>query len=141
MHEKYDTLALKPLKWNVLTNGADLRAGGESNVLNFGCTNMDSASHNRLLISRPLYTLFIDQKGISIMNLKKRWVEILYNVATRSRKMRNFFTPIGAIFYALLTFSFVVPELLKRLGEDYIEYRKRTPMFFPGLGVIFKKRK
>jgi protein-S-isoprenylcysteine O-methyltransferase Ste14 len=23
------------------------------------------------------------------------------------------------------------PELVKRLGEDYIEYRKRTPMFFP----------
>jgi protein-S-isoprenylcysteine O-methyltransferase Ste14 len=23
------------------------------------------------------------------------------------------------------------PELVKRLGEDYIEYRKKTPMFFP----------
>jgi protein-S-isoprenylcysteine O-methyltransferase Ste14 len=33
------------------------------------------------------------------------------------------------------------PELLKRLGEDYFEYRKRTPMFFPGFGMIFKKRK
>ena len=26
------------------------------------------------------------------------------------------------------------PELVKRLGEEYIEYRSKTPMFFPGLG-------
>jgi protein-S-isoprenylcysteine O-methyltransferase Ste14 len=187
------------------------------------------------------------------MSIKTKWIEILYNVATGSRKIRNFFTPVGAIFYALLIFSFVVaalqvdrlsgitdilprplsiilalpvfsfalfligwsvlnflrangtpvpfnppprlvttgpyayvrnpmltgvfallsgfgillgsvsllvvftplfifinvwelkaieePELLKRLGEDYIEYRKRTPMFFPGFGIIFKRRK
>jgi protein-S-isoprenylcysteine O-methyltransferase Ste14 len=187
------------------------------------------------------------------MTLKAKWIEILYNVATGSRKIRNFFTPIGAFFYALLTFSFVVialqvdrllgipaifrgplsiilaipifafalfligwsvlnflrakgtpvpfnpppqlvttgpyayvrnpmltgvfallfgfgallgsislvvvftplfifinvwelkaieePELVKRLGEGYIEYRKRTPMFFPGFGKIFKRRK
>jgi protein-S-isoprenylcysteine O-methyltransferase Ste14 len=177
------------------------------------------------------------------MTLKSKWVEILYHVATGSKKIRNFFTPIGAFFYALLIFFFVVvalqvdrllgindifprsfciilalpvfafalfllgwsvlnffrargtpvpfnpppqlvttgpyayvrnpmltgifallfglgvllgsvsllvvftplfilinvwelkvieePELVKRLGEDYIEYRKRTPMFFP----------
>ena len=187
------------------------------------------------------------------MSLKTKWIEILYNVATGSRKIRNFFTPIGAFFYALLIFSFVVialqvdrllgltaifpspfhiilslpifslalfligwsvqhfirakgtpvpfnpppqlvtsgpyaytrnpmltgvftllfgfgvllgsaslivvftplfifinvwelkaieePELLKRLGEDYIDYRKRTPMFFPGFEIIFKSRK
>lgn len=33
------------------------------------------------------------------------------------------------------------PELVKRMGQDYIEYRKRTPMFFPGFGKIFKNRK
>jgi protein-S-isoprenylcysteine O-methyltransferase Ste14 len=187
------------------------------------------------------------------MSLKTKWIEILYNVATGSRKIRNFFTPIGAFFYALLIFSFVVialqvdrllgltaiflspfhiilslpifslalflmgwsvlnfirakgtpvpfnpppqlvttgpyayvrnpmltgvfallfgfgvllgsaslivvftplfifinvwelkaieePELVKRLGEDYIEYRKMTPMFCPGFGIIFKRRK
>ncbi len=186
------------------------------------------------------------------MSLKTKWIEILYNVATGSRNVRNFFTPIGAIFYGLLIFVFVVialqvdrllgltaifpspfhiilslpifslalflmgwsvlnfirakgtpvpfnpppqlvttgpyayvrnpmltgvfallfgfgvllgsasllviftplfiflnvwelkaieePELLKRLGQDYIEYRKRTPMFFPGFGIIFKRR-
>jgi protein-S-isoprenylcysteine O-methyltransferase Ste14 len=187
------------------------------------------------------------------MMLKTKWIEILYNVVTGSRKIRNFFTPIGAIFYALLIFSFVVialqvdrlvglttifpspfhiilslpvfslalylmgwsvinfirakgtpvpfnpppqlvttgpyayvrnpmltgvfallfgfgvllgsvsllvvftplfifinvwelkaieePELLKRLGEDYIEYKGTVPMFFPDFGKIFKRRK
>jgi protein-S-isoprenylcysteine O-methyltransferase Ste14 len=177
------------------------------------------------------------------MTIKSKWIEILYHTATGSKKIRNFFTPIGALFYAVLIFSFVVvalqvdrllgindifprslsiilslpifafalfllgwsvlnffrakgtpvpfnppprlvtngpyayvrnpmltgifamlfglgvllgsvsllvvftplfilinvwelkvieePELVKRLGEDYIEYRKRTPMFFP----------
>ena len=190
---------------------------------------------------------------IRIMTLKTKWIEVLYNLATSSRKNRNIFTPIGAFFYGLLTFSFVIialqvdrllgitdifprplsiilalpifsfalffigwsvlnflrakgtpvpfnpppqlvmtgpyayvrnpmltgvfallfgfgvllgsasllviftplfifinvwelkaieePELLKRLGQDYIEYRKRTPMFFPGFGKIFKRRK
>ncbi len=187
------------------------------------------------------------------MSLKTKWIDILYNVATGSRRVRNFFTPIGAIFFGLLIFVFVImalhldrllgltdifpgqlniilslplfslalfligwsvqnflkvkgtpvpfnpphqlvtsgpyaytrnpmltgvfallfgfgiffgsvsllflftplfillnfwelkaieePELLKRLGEEYFEYRKRTPMFFPGFGIIFKRRK
>ena len=187
------------------------------------------------------------------MTVKTKWIDILYNVATGSRKVRNFFTPIGAIFYGLLIFIFIVialpvdrlvgfasifpnplniilslpvfslalfligwsvkiflkakgtpvpfnpppqlvtsgpyaytlnpmltgvfallfgfgvyfgsvsllfvftplfifvnywelkaieePELVKRLGEDYIEYRKRTPMFFPDITTIFKERK
>ncbi len=45
------------------------------------------------------------------MTLKTKWIEILYNVVTGSRKIRNFFTPIGAFFYALLVFSFVVIAL------------------------------
>lgn len=178
------------------------------------------------------------------MTIRTRWIEILYNIATGSRKIRNFFTPLGAFIYALLIFSFVVialqvdrllgltaifpkpfhiilslpvfsialfllgwsvlkflrakgtpvpfnpppqlvttgpyaytrnpmltgvlfgsvflllvftplfilinfwelksieePELEKRLGEEYIEYRKRTPMFFPGFKIIFKRQK
>ena len=42
------------------------------------------------------------------MTLKTKWIEILYNLATGSRKIRNFFTPVGACFYALLTFFFVI---------------------------------
>ena len=187
------------------------------------------------------------------MTLKTKWIDILYNIATGSRNVRNFFTPIGAIFYGLLIFVFIVtalyvdrlagltsifpnplniilslpvflfalfligwsvqnflkakgtpvpfnppprlvttgpyaytrnpmltgvffllfgfgvlfgsvfllivftpffifinfwelklieePELEKRLGQEYIEYRNRTPMFFPGFGIIFKRRK
>ena len=187
------------------------------------------------------------------MTLKTKWIEIIYYLATSSRKIRNFFTPLGAFFYALVIFSFVIlalqvdrlfgitdilprplslilasplflavfiligwsvltflrakgtpvpfnpppqlvttgpyayvrnpmltgvfallfgigvllgsasllviftplfilvnvwelkvieePELLKRLGQDYIEYRKSTPMFFPSPGKIFKRRK
>ena len=45
------------------------------------------------------------------MHLKTRWIEFLYRVATGSRKIRNFFTPIGAFFYGLLIFSFVVVAL------------------------------
>ena len=187
------------------------------------------------------------------MTLKTKWIDMLYNVATGSRKIRNLFTPVGAVFFALLILAFVVvalkvdrllgitsifprplsiilalpvlafaliligwsvlnfikakgtpvpvnpppqlvttgpyahvrnpmltgvfallfgfgvllgsvsllfvftplfilinvweikaieePELLKRLGENYSEYRKRTPMFFPRFGTLFKKRK
>ncbi|MFC2169614.1 methyltransferase family protein [Acidobacteriota bacterium] len=187
------------------------------------------------------------------MTLKTKWIAIIYHLATSSRKVRNFFTPFGALFYGLVVFSFIKialqvdrligitdifprpfsvilaslifliafiligwsvltffrakgtpvpsnpppqlvtigpyayvrnpmltgvfallfcigvllgsvsllviftplfilvnvwelkaiekPELLKRLGQDYIEYRKSTPMFFPGLRKIFKKRK
>ena len=45
------------------------------------------------------------------MSLKTKWVDILYNVATGSRNVRNFFTPIGATFYGLLIFVFVVMAL------------------------------
>jgi protein-S-isoprenylcysteine O-methyltransferase Ste14 len=187
------------------------------------------------------------------MTLKTKWINILYNVATGSRNVRNFFTPIGAIFYGLLIFVFIVialqadrlvglgnifpkplnillslpifllalflivwsvkdflkakgtpvpfnppsklvttgpyaytrnpmltgvffllfgfgtlfgsvfllivftplfilvnvwelksieePELEKRLGEDYIEYQRTIPMFFPGFERIFKRRR
>ncbi|NIM58159.1 MAG: hypothetical protein GTO16_04350 [Candidatus Aminicenantes bacterium] len=186
------------------------------------------------------------------MTLKTKWIETIYNFATRSRKIGNFFTPLGALIFALTIFSIVVisllvdkllriteilprslslilaslfflvafiligwsvltflrakgtpvpisppprlvttgpyaytrnpmlsgvfalffgigfllgsvsliviftplfilaniwelknieePELLKRLGQDYDEYRKSTPMFFPSLGKIFKRR-
>ena len=49
--------------------------------------------------------------GIRIMTLKTKWIDILYNVATGSRNIRNFFTPIGAIFYGLLIFVFAVIAL------------------------------
>ena len=186
------------------------------------------------------------------MSFKTVWINTLYKVATGSKNVRNFFTPIGAFIYGLLIFIFVAialyvdriidlttifpnplniilsipifllaifligwsvqnflsvkgtpvpfnpppqlvitrpyyytrnpmltgvfslmfgfglffgsvsllfvftplfiyinfwelksieePELEKRLGEDYIKYRKRTPMFFPIVRVIFGKK-
>jgi protein-S-isoprenylcysteine O-methyltransferase Ste14 len=186
------------------------------------------------------------------MSLKTVWIDTLYKVATGSRKVRNFFTPIGAIVYGLLILVFVVialyvdrligltnifpyplnliisipifllalfligwsvqnflmvkgtpvpfnpppqlvtkgpyaytrnpmltgvfallfgfgilfesvsllliftplfillnfwelkaieePELVKRLGQDYIEYRKMTPMFFPSFRSKYKRK-
>ncbi|UCD81900.1 MAG: hypothetical protein JSW26_10875, partial [Desulfobacterales bacterium] len=46
-----------------------------------------------------------------IMPLKTKWIDILYNVATGSKRVRNFFTPIGAIFFGLLIFVFVIMSL------------------------------
>lgn len=186
------------------------------------------------------------------MTLKTKWIDFLYNVATGSRRVRNFFTPIGAIFFGLLIFAIVImalhvdrllgltdifpgqlnnilslplfllalfligwsvqnflkvkgtpvpfnpppqlvtsgpyaysrnpmltgvfallfgfgiffgsislifvftplfilvnywelkaieePELVKRLGQEYIEYRKRTPMFFPSFSSKYNRR-
>ena len=59
-----------------------------------------------------LYGMLIDLNGIRIMTLKAKWIDILYNVATGSRNVRNFFTPIGAIFFGLLIFIFVIVALL-----------------------------
>ncbi len=46
------------------------------------------------------------------MSYKTKWIDFLYRVATGSRKVRNFLTPIGALIYGLLIFMFVVLALL-----------------------------
>lgn len=45
------------------------------------------------------------------MNLKSVWIETFYKVATGSRPVRNFFTPIGALAYGLLIFVFIAIAL------------------------------
>jgi len=50
------------------------------------------------------------------------------------------FTPLFIYINFWELKSIEEPELEKRLGEDYIKYRKRTPMFFPNLMEIFRKR-
>lgn len=45
------------------------------------------------------------------MNLKAKWIDFLYNVATGSKKLRNLFTPIGAIIFVVFTALFVVIAL------------------------------
>ena len=43
-----------------------------------------------------------------------------------------FFTPLYILFNVWELKQIEEPELVKRLGDEYIEYRRRTPMFFPG---------
>ena len=54
--------------------------------------------------------------------------------AIQSPSLVLIFTPL----YVLVNFwelkEIEEPELTKRLGEDYVAYRKRTPMFIPGSG-------
>ncbi|MBW1868978.1 MAG: isoprenylcysteine carboxylmethyltransferase family protein [Deltaproteobacteria bacterium] len=64
------------------------------------------------------------------MTLKTKWIDILYNAATGSRRVRNFFTPIGAIFYGLLIFVFVIIAL-------YLDRLLGLTDIFPGkLNII-----
>jgi protein-S-isoprenylcysteine O-methyltransferase Ste14 len=51
------------------------------------------------------------------------------------------FTPLFIFINVWELKAIEEPELLKRLDQDYIEYRKRTPMFFPSFGIIFKRGK
>ena len=50
------------------------------------------------------------------------------------------FTPLFIYINFWELKSIEEPELEKRLGEDYMKYQKRTPMFFPNLMETFKKR-
>ena len=51
-----------------------------------------------------------------------------------------FFTPLYVLINAWELKAIEEPELVKRLGEQYVAYRARTPMFIPGLGPRSKPR-
>lgn len=44
------------------------------------------------------------------------------------------FTPLYVLINVWELKRIEEPELLKRLGDEYAEYRERTPMFIPGFG-------
>jgi len=44
-----------------------------------------------------------------------------------------FFTPLFVLINVWELKMIEEPELMKRLGDEYIDYRSQTPMFFPGL--------
>ena len=54
--------------------------------------------------------------------------------AVNSFSLVVFFTPLYVLLNVWELKNIEEPELEKRLGEEYIEYRKKTPMFIPGLG-------
>jgi len=43
-----------------------------------------------------------------------------------------FFTPLFVLINVWELKEIEEPELMKRLGDEYIEYRRQTPMFIPG---------
>jgi len=43
-----------------------------------------------------------------------------------------FFTPLYILFNVWELKNIEEPELVKRLGDEYLEYKKQTPMFIPG---------
>jgi protein-S-isoprenylcysteine O-methyltransferase Ste14 len=48
---------------------------------------------------------------MEIFDVKTKWIDFLYRIATGSKKFRNLLTPIGAIIYILFTTLFVVAAL------------------------------
>ncbi|NLX51137.1 MAG: isoprenylcysteine carboxylmethyltransferase family protein [Deltaproteobacteria bacterium] len=51
------------------------------------------------------------------------------------------FTPLFILLSVLELKIIEEPELAMRLGRNYLDYRKKTPMFFPKTGCIAKKRR
>jgi protein-S-isoprenylcysteine O-methyltransferase Ste14 len=52
--------------------------------------------------------------------------------AIKSLSLVVFFTPLFVLANVWELKMIEEPELVKRLGDDYIAYRRRTPMFIPG---------
>ena len=53
--------------------------------------------------------------------------------AIKSLSLVVFFTPLYILANVLELKAIEEPELVKRLGEEYVAYRRRTPMFIPGM--------
>jgi protein-S-isoprenylcysteine O-methyltransferase Ste14 len=54
--------------------------------------------------------------------------------AAASFSLVLFFTPLFILTNVWELREIEEPELVKRFGDTYIEYQRRTPMFIPGLG-------
>ncbi len=54
--------------------------------------------------------------------------------AVNSVSLVCFFTPLYVLLNVWELRQIEEPELVKRFGDEYVEYRRRTPMFLPRLG-------
>ncbi len=52
-------------------------------------------------------------------------------IAWGSISLTFIFTPLVLFINVWELKNVEEPELVKRLGQDYVEYRKQVPMFFP----------
>jgi protein-S-isoprenylcysteine O-methyltransferase Ste14 len=59
----------------------------------------------------------------------------------RSVSLVCLFIPLFILFNFWELKAIEEPELVKRLGSEYVEYRKRTPMFFPALKLKPKRKR
>ncbi len=50
------------------------------------------------------------------------------------------FTPLYILLHVVELKAIEEPELARRLGKEYLDYKKSTPMFFPGLREKSKKK-
>ncbi len=50
------------------------------------------------------------------------------------------FTPLFMLLMAYELKMVEEPELTRRLGEDYIRYKAKTPMFIPGLKALSRRK-
>ena len=51
------------------------------------------------------------------------------------------FTPLFVLINVWELKAIEEPELMKRLGDEYIEYRRQTPMFIPGFREMMVRRR
>jgi protein-S-isoprenylcysteine O-methyltransferase Ste14 len=75
--------------------------------------------------------------------LRSKWIDILYKVATGSKKVRNLLTPLGAIFFAFFITLFILLALkldqlfeLPQLFSKPFNIIFSLPLLFPGLSLI-----
>jgi len=62
-------------------------------------------------------------------------------ILLRSISLVFLFTPLFIWFNFWELKAIEEPELVKRLGGEYIEYRKRTPMFFPAFKLKLRSKR
>jgi len=62
-----------------------------------------------------------------------------FGILLRSVSLVFIFTPLFVLLNVLELKAIEEPELEKRLGKEYVEYKKKVPMFIPWLKVRTKK--
>jgi protein-S-isoprenylcysteine O-methyltransferase Ste14 len=60
---------------------------------------------------------------------------LLFMWLTTNVSMNTFIVFIGLTVYILIGAWFEERKLVREFGEEYIKYRRKTPMLIPGLGV------
>jgi len=77
------------------------------------------------------------------MGLRKKWIKIIYTVATGSRKLRRILTPVVALSYILFATLFVIVSLfadkmcgIPRFPEPPADLYFSVPLIIAGLFLI-----